>query len=288
MVGFKFVAMDQGKHWIEIPASLFEQDGVVRLLVSDDANQMDVMHELLDGTYDQAFVMDDGEVRSLHFDFSAPQSEMRIDDPYALTFAYTRKMMGFLLFQPRPQHVLIMGLGGGSLSKFCYQQLPDAQVTTLEISEHVIELSQLFEIPPLKQHQKIVHADAVQYIADTEECMDVVLIDACDERGTIPQLCEARFLQQLKERLLADGVVVMNLTGLGDKLDAVVDTVEACFEHRPLLVDANESHNKILFAFKAANKSHDWPKLARRAEQLADQHGLDIPHLVERLQAEYV
>jgi spermidine synthase len=43
------------------------------------------------------------------------QSEMRIDDPYALVSEYSRKMKGFLAFQPNPKQILIIGLGGGIL-----------------------------------------------------------------------------------------------------------------------------------------------------------------------------
>ncbi|MCL5059291.1 MAG: hypothetical protein M1449_01410, partial [Candidatus Thermoplasmatota archaeon] len=41
------------------------------------------------------------------------QSSMRIDDPFALDIAYTRKMMAFLLFVPKPDHVLMVGQSVG-------------------------------------------------------------------------------------------------------------------------------------------------------------------------------
>jgi spermidine synthase len=34
---------------------------------------------------------------------------MRIDDPFALEFACTRKMMAFVLFVSNPRHVLMVG-----------------------------------------------------------------------------------------------------------------------------------------------------------------------------------
>jgi hypothetical protein len=57
---------------------------------------------LLDGTYKKAFLIEEFEYRSMCFALDGcTQSEMRIDDPYALVNEYTRKMMGFLAFQPR-------------------------------------------------------------------------------------------------------------------------------------------------------------------------------------------
>ena len=49
---------------------------------------------------------------------------MSLDEPDALVTAYTRKMMAFLLFNPAPKRIAMVGLGGGSLAKFCYRNLP--------------------------------------------------------------------------------------------------------------------------------------------------------------------
>jgi len=66
---------------------------------------------LKDGSYTKAFLIEEFEYRSLCFALDgSTQSEMRLDDPYALVNEYTRKMMGFLAFQPRPERVLLIGL----------------------------------------------------------------------------------------------------------------------------------------------------------------------------------
>ena len=49
-------------------------------------------------------------------------------------------MMGFLLFIPSPARILMVGLGGGSLAKFCFRHLPDAAIDVVEINPHVIAL----------------------------------------------------------------------------------------------------------------------------------------------------
>src|SRR6185437_7928214 len=58
--------------------------------------------------------------RSLCFDALDIQSSMRTSDLLALDLSYTRAMMSFQLFQPGPRDILIVGLGGGSLSKYCF------------------------------------------------------------------------------------------------------------------------------------------------------------------------
>ena len=65
-----------------------------------------------------------GAWRFLHFGLDTVQSAMRLDDPDRLSLRYTRKMMAFLLFNRAPERILLLGLGGGSLAKFCYRRLP--------------------------------------------------------------------------------------------------------------------------------------------------------------------
>jgi spermidine synthase len=276
--------MNCDEQWIEIPATIFQEEGVIRVLESAETALLDIMHALQEGVYDKPFIIDNGVVRSLHFDFSAVQSEMLIDEPNALTFAYTRKMMAFLLFNPQPKHVAIVGLGGGSLTKFCYQQLPRTHVTTLEINKHVIGLSELFEIPPPDKFKRIIHTDAVEYFSTTEDFIDVVLVDGCDRQGTAPVFCEPSFLLSVRNRLQVHGILVMNLTGMHGKLTEIIQTVEACFSTQVLLLDVKGSRNKILFAFNSSSSTNDWPEIRRNAKTLATRHGLDFPHYARRLQ----
>ena len=66
------------------------------------------------------------------------QSEMSLKAPNDLALRYTQKMMAFLLFQPRPMRIVLIGLGGGSLVKFCHHRLPGARMTAVELDPDVI------------------------------------------------------------------------------------------------------------------------------------------------------
>ncbi|MBK9238053.1 MAG: hypothetical protein IPO19_19565 [Rhodoferax sp.] len=63
------------------------------------------------------FISDDGEHRTLHFSIDEVQSMMCPARPFDLEVAYTKTMMGFLLTIPNPVHILMVGLGGGSIVK---------------------------------------------------------------------------------------------------------------------------------------------------------------------------
>lgn len=272
------------EHWFEIPAEFVSQYGVIRLRGEPGIDISQILQSLREGSYRRPFVLDDGVTRRLHFDFNSVQSEMTIDDPIELNFAYTRKMMSFLLFHPQPEHVVVVGLGGGSMTRFCARRLPGTRVTTVEIDEDVIALSDFFSAPNWDNRVRLVHADAADYFAATDDWADVVLIDGCDRWGTAPAFCEPGFYRKLRARLRPNGLLVLNLIGRDHRTAAVLDSIAGAFGGRLIAVNVREGSNRLLFAFNDAGYVPDWQALRQRAEALVAVHGLNFPAFVRRLQ----
>jgi spermidine synthase len=222
-------------------------------------------------------------VRRLHFDLRYVQSLMNLDEPDALALAYTQKMAAFLLFQPRPRRIVIVGLGGGSLTKFCYQQLPDVRITTVEIDADVIALASLFRLPAEDARLRIVHGDAADHFAASSDLSDVVLIDGCDDSGTALPFCKPRFYRRLVDRLRPQGLLVINLIGPAERSDAIHEIVDEVFGQRCIGLSV-KGGNRILFAFKDPEMLSDWPAIRRRAEELQSRTGLDFPGFARQLQ----
>src|SRR3546814_8125175 len=72
---------------------------------------------------------------------------MSITEPNRLLLEYTQAMMGFLLFNASPGTIEIIGLGGGSLAKYCHAYLPSSNIRAVEIDEHVMAMAGQFCIP---------------------------------------------------------------------------------------------------------------------------------------------
>ena len=106
--------------------------------------------------------------KSLFFSTQDVQSKMDLLQPDALQFEYTRIMMGFLLHQPQPRRIAMLGLGGGSLAKFCYRYLPDADITVVEINPHVIARRSDFLVPADDQRFRVVQVDAADFVRTIE------------------------------------------------------------------------------------------------------------------------
>ncbi|MGH8445769.1 MAG: spermidine synthase [Solimonas sp.] len=273
----------RAEKWLEIPARQLSERGTVLLREPASANVPELVRRLRAGEYDKPFVVDDGKARRLHFNLDFVQSEMALDDPYALNFVYTRKMMSFLLFVPKPKHIVIVGLGGGSLSKFCWRQLPQAKVTTVEIDGDVLAFSKLFEMPPPDDRMRVLHADAADYFATAEERADVVLIDGCDREGVAPALCSDAFYQNIARNLRPRGMLVMNLIGPAHVAETHLRHMASAFSGRILLRKVSIGGNRLLFAFKDARYIPDWSAIQDAAKGLEEAYGLDFPGFARKL-----
>src|SRR6266702_7657353 len=138
---------------------------MLRLLEPPGSCRESLWERLFAGTYDKPFIVDHGLRRFLHFDLDAVQSAMHLEHPDRLSLAYTRKMMAFLLFNRTPARILLLGLGGGSLAKFCYRRLPYTAVTAIELNPDVIALREEFRIPADDERFRVICTDAAGYIA---------------------------------------------------------------------------------------------------------------------------
>ncbi len=234
------------------------------------------------------FITDDGVNRRLHFGALDVQSDMRIDDPIALQMAYTRKMMAFLLFQPYPRQVVIVGLGGGSLTKFCHRQLRTTRITTVEISAEVIDLAQRFGLPASDTRMRIVHADAVEHFEATREWADVVMLDGCDEGGLAPAFCSEMFYRRVRMRLRPCGLLVVNLCGSESLMQTHERLITEAFNGQVIVQSIRNETNRIAFAFTDPWRKPDWSAMRVHAQQLARQHQLDFPGFARLLQQSYL
>ena len=93
-------------------------------------------------------VSEEDGVRYMHLGGDHIQSAMRLDAPHALELDYTRTMMAFLLFHPRPSACLMVGLGGGSIPKFMHRRFRAAHMRVLELNPAVVTAARsLFHLP---------------------------------------------------------------------------------------------------------------------------------------------
>jgi spermidine synthase len=268
--------------WLELPGGILSEEGVIRVLEPADSDAGRLRDDIMTGRYAKPFILDDGRVRRLYFTLRYLQSAMRLKDPHALDLAYTRKMMAFLLFHPNPKRILLIGLGGGSLAKFCHRHLPRARVTAVEIDPTVIAMSSQFGVAA-DERLAIVQDDAADYLPTTQADTDVLLLDAFDRHGIAPSLSDPAFFQAARRRLRPNGLLVANLAGAEDNWRPHLDMLRDTFDGRVILVRVAGDDNHIAFVFTNADFPPHWSLLEKTAQALQRRHGLDYPEFLRKL-----
>ena len=242
----------------------------------------DFVQILVDG-WGKPSVRDEDGCRSLQFNDGAVQSSMRVSEPFELDLSYTRAMMGFLLFNDVPQHILLIGLGGGSLSKYCYQQFPQARITTLEINPNVIALRDEFLIPPDNERFEIVQADAIDYLMRSDLHADVILLDGYDAEGLPKSLCAESFYSNCWHALSEQGVLVANLWGGEPNRGVYLNRLRGIFDGRVWWSRPRNSTNLIVYAVKDERFYPQWSRLITKAQNLSARYRLDLTWVVKNM-----
>jgi spermidine synthase len=219
-----------------------------------------------------------GDRRSMELSGNV-QSEMLLSRPARLVLAYTRAMMCFALFVPRPRHIVMVGLGGGSLAKFCYRHFPEARITVLELRADVIALREQFLVPPDDARFRVVHADAADWLAGQRDPADVIVVDGFDEAGLPRALCSSRFYADCRRNLRNGGVLVANIFSYDPHYAAMLGRLRLVFDDRLCWFDKVAGNNRIVFAVKApfhANPASAGLPALRMQQRIARRNGLGV------------
>lgn len=239
---------------------------------------------LVEDRYDKPFLVENRRTRSLCFGIDgAVQSEMLLDDPQALVSAYTRKMMGFLIFRRQPREVLMIGLGGGSLAKFCHRHLPTARTTVIEIDQGVIALRPHFQIPPDDSRLRVINDDGSAYVAamaQSNQRTDVLLVDAFDRQGIATAVTEREFLHDARRVLSRRGIFVMNLVDSLAVCKRYIETIRSVFGGPVIAVNVDNGANVVVFAGLPLLNRRSLVAAPHHAQRIENRLGLSFPTLV--------
>jgi len=216
------------------------------------------------------FVRKGADALTLHFAPQEIQSRMSLLQPHALDLEYTRMMMGFLLFNPAPAHIAMIGLGGGSLAKFCHRYLPASRIAVAELDPAVIALRDTFLIPPDDGRFAVIEQDGADFVRRGDLAPDVLLLDGFDAGGLPERLCSQAFYDDCHDMLAPDGIMVANLHVNRPHRQASLERIRRRYGAAVLEVVDDDMTNSVVFACKGGLFEREALSLARPAHIAKD------------------
>ncbi|WBY01413.1 spermidine synthase [Ramlibacter tataouinensis] len=221
-------------------------------------------------------------LRLMRFGTPWCQGAMRIAAPDELVMAYAVRMFGWLLFHDPAalpdQHLVTLGLGAGSLTKFAHRVL-GMRATAVEIDAGVIEACRThFLLPPDGPRLRVVHADAADFVRELHgsDSVDVLQVDAYDASVDRPALDSEAFYADCRGGLREGGTVAVNL--VGGALDVRGSVARLRSGLQPSAVwqfPPTMAGNVVVLAHCGKVPADD--VLAARAAEIASRWGLPAP-----------
>ncbi len=180
---------------------------------------------------------DEGSIRHLHLGSEWIQGSMWMDRPNALFHEYIQRMMAWLLFVDddpqavKQRHAMQLGLGAGSLTKFCHKELR-MKTTAIELNPQVLVACRgWFKLPAENSRMQVVLADAAKEIEDSKwwGTVDALQVDLYDHEAAAPVLDSLPFYNQCKRLLTPEGCMTVNLFGRASSFARSVEKISAAF-----------------------------------------------------------
>ncbi|MDH5329966.1 MAG: spermidine synthase [Aquincola sp.] len=220
-------------------------------------------------------------MRYLHLDTPWVQGAMFVRAPGVIVLEYVQRMMAWMLWRPTADlphgHAVQLGLGAGSITRFCHRELQMDRVTAVEFNPAVIAACRHgFKLPPDDARLTVVEADAAAWVADAANrgCGQVLCVDLYDDEAAAPVLDSAAFYGQCRDVLAAGGLMSVNLFGRASSFERSVARIAASFGDDQVwsLQPTREGNTVVVAARGVRVPSRE--ELIARATVIEQRHGL--------------
>lgn len=230
------------------------------------------------GEADEPSLSESDGIRYLHFGTEWVQGAMRVSKPADLVLTYTAQMMAWLLFlaPAKDDTVAVLGLGAGSLTRFCLKHTP-GEVVTVEWNPRVTAICQMYFRLPVMDRAPVVHADAAQWVADPVHAGSAraMMVDLYDAHALGPVRDSVAFYRDCRRTLTEEaGILTVNLFGNHGSFSRNIDNLHKAFDERVLVLPEIDEGNRIALAFTGARLTLTAEVLLTRAEIVQTRYGL--------------
>lgn len=153
------------------------------------------------------------------------QTVMDIHHPHKLVLPHLHGMLLSLYFNPEPQKVLELGLGGGAIQRFFGHYLPKTQCRSVELDKQIIDYYiQYFGGGLPLNTANITHGDARKAIK-THRNVNLLFIDLFSGSAPPKFINDPQFYHDSLNSLAENGLIIINLLPLGEIQTLVVEEI---------------------------------------------------------------
>jgi predicted membrane-bound spermidine synthase len=201
------------------------------------------------------------------------ESVINLRDPDDLPLRYAQVMTTAVLYPAEPKKVLMIGLGGGSISTYLGRFMPETTIDTIEIDRRVIEAAKKYFGLRASDRMRYLDGDGRVFLNRSKDVYDLILVDAY-HGGYVPfHLLTKEFYTLVKARLAPGGAAAFNVHD-GTKLYA--STVKTLGEVFPT-VDLYPSGVGEVAVVVTPDAAFDRAALDGRASALQERHSFRYP-----------
>lgn len=215
------------------------------------AAHSNVVHEER-SLYRNIIVDETGDLRCLKFNTKSSQTSqscMYKNNPDKLVFNYTKLTFASLLVTDNPKNVLIIGLGGGTLSNVIHALYPAAKIHNVEIDPAVLKVARNYfnfiendVVTSSVQDGRIF----IKRAAIKKQKYDWIILDAFNGDYIPEHLLTKEFFEEVKSVLAEGGVIAANTFSSSKLYEHESATYHAVFGDFINVSRANRSNRIIL------------------------------------------
>jgi SAM-dependent methyltransferase len=184
---------------------------------------------------------------------------------------YLQQLIAAATAVPRPERVLVLGLGIGAVPTLLQEAWPDIEVDAVEIDPGVFKVAQRYFGLRVNNRFRVHLMDALEFVTDPRfrGLYDLVYVDCFDAHGISPGCESESFYQNVGRVLRPDGALISNLVpGRRGALEALC-AARLLVTH-PWAIGAPSKSNWTLVGSR--KRILDIPELVERARKI-DEHG---------------
>src|SRR6266568_6674550 len=212
------------------------------------------------------------------------QSVVKPGDPDHLELRYAQVAFVGLALCEEPRHILVVGLGGGTLPAFLRKHYPSAAIDVAEIDPDVVDIAKKFFGFREDERMRAHVADGRAFIENVRQPQyDVIFLDAYGARNVPAHLTTQEFLQAVRRAVVPSGVVVGNVwrPSSNPLYDSMVRSYQEVFDDLFILDVPGDANNILLALPRKQRLSQNELALAARKISTARQFRFDLGDMVE-------